>query len=127
MADPLSIAAGIGGLLRLALQVVQINKNYTDSIKHAPKIARAYHWELLMVQSSLTLLKDRLADRDVLDYLNQRHQQISTVLQDAKNGIDGCMSDLEKKLSSLAKKDKIPSVMTRITWYFNEGEVERMW
>jgi hypothetical protein len=125
MADPLSVAAGIGGLLALTLQIVQINKGYIDSVKNAPKIVGTYHRELLTLQSSLILLKDRLSDRDILDYLNEKHQQTPVILQEAKAGIDGCMVDLQKRLSSTAKKDKTPSVVTRLTWYFNEGEIEK--
>lgn len=125
MADPLSVAAGIGGLLALTLQTVHINKSYIDSVKNAPKIVRTYHRELLMLQSSLTLLRDRLLNRHILDYLDQKHQQTPTILQEVKEGIDGCMVDLQKRLSSIAKKDKTPSVVTRMTWYFNEGEIEK--
>jgi hypothetical protein len=108
MADPLSVAAGIGGLLALTLQMVHINKGYIESVKNAPKIVGTYHRELLMLQSSLTLLRDRLLNRDVLDYLNQKHQQTPTILQEVKDGIDGCMVDLQKRMSSIAKKEKTP-------------------
>ncbi len=125
MADPLSIAAGVGGLIALTLQITQVTKGYIDSVKHAPKIIKSYHREILLLQSSLSIVRDRLTDRDVLEYLNERHQQSPMILQEAKDGIDGCMIDLQKRLSSIAKKDKTPSVVTSMTWYFSEAETEK--
>jgi hypothetical protein len=125
MSDPLSIAAGVGGLLALTLQVVQINKAYIDSVKNAPKVINAYHRELAMLRSSLALLDDRLSNPVVKDYLTQKHQQSPCTLQNAKDGIDGCSHDLRKTLVSIEKKKNTPSMVNRMTWYFSEGEVEK--
>jgi hypothetical protein len=124
MSDPLSLAAGVAGLLALTLQIIQINKNYLDSAKHAPKIIKAYHRELLMLQSSLALLKERLSDPDVLDYLGQEQQQSSETLRATKDGIDGCTAYMQKTLSTIADKAKKPSFMDRMSWYFSEGDIE---
>lgn len=124
MSDPLSLAAGIGGLITLTLQVIKINKDYIDSVKNAPKVLNAYLQELLMLQSSLTLLKERLSDQEVIVYLARKQRQSPTILQDARNGIDGCSTELRKIISSIAKKDKVP-MLTRMTFYFSQAEIEK--
>lgn len=125
MSDPLSLAAGIGGLLALTLRVITINKDYIHSVKHAPKVISAIHGELLMLQSSLTLLQERLSNPDVREYLERKQPQLPPILQDAQNGIDGRSIALQKMISSIAKEDKTPSVVTRMTFYFNESEIEK--
>jgi len=124
MSDPLSIAAGVGGLIALTLTVIKLNKDYIDSIKHAPRVIGQYHRELLMLQSSLTLLQERLSDLDVRDYLVRKAQHAPDILQETKNGIDGCSTALQNMLSRIAKKDKPPSMITRMTFYLNESEIE---
>jgi hypothetical protein len=125
MSDPLSIAAGVGGLIALTLTVIKLNKEYVDSVKHAPKVIAQYHQELLMLQSSLALLQKRLSDAEIRHYLVRKEQQAPDMLQDASNGIDGCSTALQKMLSRITKKDKTPSVITRMTFYFDESEIEK--
>jgi hypothetical protein len=105
--------------------VIKLNKDFIDSVKHAPKVIRQYHQELLMLQSSLTLFQERLSDPDVRDYLYQKDQQAPNILQDAKEGIDGCSIALQKMVSSITKRDKTLSVITRMTFYLDEGEIEK--
>lgn len=124
MSEPLSPAASIGGLIALTLQVIKINKDYIDSVKNAPRVLNAYLRELLMLQSSLTLLKERLSDPEVKIYLDRKQRQSPTILPDAQNGIDGCSTELRKIISSIAKKDKLP-MLTRKTFYFSEAEIEK--
>jgi hypothetical protein len=57
-----------------------------------------------MLQSSLTLLQERLSDPDVREYLDRKQQQLPEILQDTKNGIDGCSIALQKMISSIAKR-----------------------
>ena len=121
MSEPLSLAANIGGLIALTLQVIKISK---DSVENAPRILNAYLRELHMLQSSLTLLKGRLSDPEVIAYLDRKQRQSPTLLQDAQNGIDGYSTELRKNIPSIIEKDKLP-ILTRMTFYFSEAQIEK--
>lgn len=75
MGEPFSLAAGIGGLITLTLQVININKDYIDSVKNTPTVLNAYLRELHMLQSSLTLVKGRLSGSEVKAYLDRKQRQ----------------------------------------------------
>ena len=124
MADPLSIAASIAGLIGLTLQVVDINKRYIDSIRNAPKAIKAYHREVVMLQAAINALQDRLKDPELRAHLADCQKSSPDLLKTASSGIAQCSADLRRICDKVAKKDKHLPLLSRLTWFFNEGEIE---
>jgi hypothetical protein len=124
MADPLSIAASITGLVGLTLQVVDINKRYIDSARNAPKAIKAYQREVVILQAAVNALQDRLKDPELRAHLADCQKYSPHLLKAASTGISHCSAELQRICEKVAKKDKQLPLLNRLTWFFSEGEIE---
>lgn len=124
MADPLSIAAGIAGLIALTIQVADINKRYIDAVQGAPKAIKAYYREVVTLQAAINALQDRLRDPELRAHLEDCQQSSPNLLKAASAGIARCSADLQRVCDKVARKDKHLSLLTRLTWFFGEGEID---
>src|ERR1700739_2742165 len=112
MADPLSIVASIAGLIRLTLQVVDINKRYIDGACNAPKAVSAYHREVVTLQAAVNALQDRLKDPA---HLADCQKSSPHLLKTASAAISHCSADLQRICEKVAKKDKQLLLLNRLT------------
>jgi hypothetical protein len=104
MADPLSIAASVAGLIGLTLQVADINKRYIDSARNAPKAIKAYQREVVTLQAAVNALQDRLKDPELQSHLADRQKSSPHRLKAASAGISHCSADLQRICEKVAKK-----------------------
>jgi hypothetical protein len=87
MADPLSLAASIAGLIALTIQVVDINERYIDSVRGASKAIKAYHRDVVTLQAAINALQDRLKDPELREYLTNCQRSSPYLLKTASAGI----------------------------------------
>jgi hypothetical protein len=118
MADPLSIAASVAGLLSLSLQVIKIIRKDITTVSNAPKEAS----ELVEKLQTLT---------DVLQFLQEFVDRNATLALPASTPtkplvlttiIDKC-SGLLKKLESHSKELRgggIPGAKRRALWFLDK-------
>jgi hypothetical protein len=111
-------------LIGLTLQVVDINKRYIGSARNAPKAIKAYHREVVTLQAAVNALQDRLKDPELRAHLADCQKSSPHLLKTASAAISHCSADLQRICEKVAKKDKQLPLLNRLTWFFNEGEIE---
>ena len=120
MSEPLSIAAGVVGILTAAAQVSTLLINFTKATKHAPARARHVMTEVNDISGTLSHLQSFLfgieyADTSRTSLLKADH--IVTI-------ISGCVmtfSELEKLLDALKTKDM--RILDGMKWARKEKDI----
>ncbi|KAI4262147.1 MAG: hypothetical protein L6R42_002671 [Xanthoria sp. 1 TBL-2021] len=100
MADPLSIAAGVIGILTAAAQVSHLLINFTRNSKDAPQTAQIVLTEVNEISGTLSHLQSFLLGNETLDRSRTQLLQVDQVV----TVVSGCVltfSELEKLLDSL--------------------------
>lgn len=123
MADPLSLAAGVVGILTAAAQISSLLIDFTRSSKDAPQAARAVLTEVNDISSTLAhlqsfLLGDEYSDRSRTQLLQV--DQVVTVM-------GGCVmtfSELEKLLDEL--KAEGMGILDRAHWARKEKAISNL-
>ncbi|KAL9032286.1 MAG: hypothetical protein Q9180_006592 [Flavoplaca navasiana] len=108
MADPLSISAGVIGILTAAAQISTLLINFTRTSKDAPQIAHAVLMEVDDISSTLSHLQSFLLD------------QVVTIMS-------GCVltfSELERLLDGL--KAEGMGILDRARWARKEKAISNL-
>lgn len=104
MADPLSIAAGVIGILTAAAQVSHLLIDFTKNSKDTPQTARTVLTEVNEISGTLSYLQSFLLGNETLDRSRTQLLQVDQVV----TVVSGCVltfSELEKLLDTLKTDD----------------------
>ncbi|KAL8847466.1 MAG: hypothetical protein Q9221_007492 [Calogaya cf. arnoldii] len=104
MADPLSIAAGVIGILTAAAQVSSLLIDFTKNSKDAPQTARTVLTEVNEISGTLSHLQSFLLGNETLDRSRTQLLQVDQVI----TVVSGCVltfSELEKLFDTLKTDD----------------------
>ncbi|KAL8728644.1 MAG: hypothetical protein Q9166_005259 [cf. Caloplaca sp. 2 TL-2023] len=123
MADPLSITAGVIGILTAAGQVSSLLIEFTKNSKEAPQTARTVLTEVNEISGTLSHLQSFLLGNESLDRSRAQLLQVDQVV----TVISGCVltfSELEKLLDSL-KTDEM-GIRDCIRWARKEKTIDSL-
>lgn len=123
MADPLSIAAGVVGLLTAAAQISTLLATFTASTKNAPEAARVVLTEVGDIEGILKQLQSFLEGKESSNRSGARLLQIDQVVK----VITGCVltfSELENLLDKLMVGAK--GVLKRMQWARKEKAIKEL-
>lgn len=111
MADPLSIAASIAGVISLADVVFSRTTKYVSAVKHADEEVKKFALEVNLLGGALSSLS-KLAS--VLDADGLRNKQIDDLRM---HHISTCHSTLHQIVQNLEKLEDKP-LKRKVTWPF---------
>ena len=113
MAEAFGVAAGVVGVLGLAIQITQVVAEFGLDWKDAPKDVGGFRKELQSLETVLSETKRLLLDPDFEEaFANRRSALLSELGPDApaaaetKLSIESCKEELEKLLDELKKRGK---------------------
>jgi hypothetical protein len=130
MADPLSIAASIAGLITLAEGVFNTTLSYCKGVKHAPKEITAFSTQISLLSGTLyrlSLLTRRLdsnaAGLDIKHehiyecqkLLERIKKKLSKQSHDSEGSIGHNMKQIVRRLDWPLSKPEITEIMTQIS------------
>jgi hypothetical protein len=120
MADPLSIAASVAGLISLANEVGKIIASCVGSVKSAPDEAGRLHMELAALGVVLEQMRTFILQEDLHGSCFDDTSVLASVLGFTSDRI----KDLYNKLSTLnsAAKNRIAGVIDRLRWPLRQEE-----
>ena len=130
MAEILSVASGIAGLLSLTIQIIEASNEFVNDYKGAPKDGKAYFEEVKILRRALESLRKRLDDQKIREFVSTRHPT-DIILSGAQNGLECCSDILRSLLDSLTRYNTGNiSPWERFKWHFKKSsisdEVERL-
>lgn len=123
MADPISLAAGVVGILTAAAQISSLLIDFTRSSKDAPQTARAVLTEVDDISSTLSHLQSFLLGNEYSDRSRTQLLQVDQVV----TIISGCVltfSELEKLLDGL--KAEGMGILDRVHWARKEKAISNL-
>ncbi|KAL8672932.1 MAG: hypothetical protein Q9168_002638 [Polycauliona sp. 1 TL-2023] len=120
MADPLSIAAGVIGILTAAAQVSHLLIDFTKNSKNAPQTARTVLTEVNEISGTLTHLQSFLLGSKAVDSSRTRLLLVDHVV----TVVSGCLltfSELESLMDTLKTEDM--EIRDCVRWAKNEKSI----
>ena len=111
MADPFTLATGIGGLIHLTYEVTQITRHYLHDVQNAAKDIN----ELLAELAALADVLPRLHQFLQVNGTTQRDFSQASVLVLA---YQACEEQIQNIKSKLAKMSNSRKIMKSLTWPF---------
>ncbi|KAF4966894.1 hypothetical protein FSARC_5507 [Fusarium sarcochroum] len=122
MADPLSVAASIAGLISITVEAAKYLRPYISAAKDTPQVAAHVYSE---VQSTQVILSGLQELTNNLGSVQARHAGLIGVNQVVTILTDGVLlfSELHDELRSLSPKDDVERIplRTRLQWARKEG------
>lgn len=120
MADPVSVASGVAGLVTLAIQVSGTVYQYASRVKDKSKNVHELRDELLLLGEVLSKLRDFLSS----DEAKSNDFDGDNVLQRA---VSACKDRIERIGDKLKSSDgRLGRVVDRLVWPFKEEEVRNL-
>ena len=116
--DPLSIAAGVAGLVTLVLQVTKAASSYSESIIHGDRELRELLRELDGTLSVLQELDSFLRTKQIASTTFNK----SSALESALTSCNDVVSDLRQRLDRL-ENSSFSRTAERLKWSFSKDEV----
>ncbi|KAL8898260.1 MAG: hypothetical protein Q9207_006802 [Kuettlingeria erythrocarpa] len=123
MADPLSLAAGVVGILTAAAQISSLLIDFTRSSKDAPQDARAVLTEVNDISSTLAHLQSFLLGNEYSDRSRTQLLQVDQVVT-IMGGCVKTFSELEKLLDRLKAEDM--GILDRAQWARNGKAISNL-
>ncbi len=120
MSDPLSIAAGVVGILNAAAQISSVLIKFARSTKGAPQQARAIITEVNDTSGILSHLQAFLLGKEFADSSRTSMLKVDRLI----NIISGCVltfSELEKLLDELETGEM--DILDRVKWTRKEAAI----
>src|SRR5450432_2926625 len=112
MADPLSLSAGIAGLLSLTIEITRISYQYISGVKEAPKSVHAIIIEVTSLENILRDIRNSIVlNPEVAEVLLSLQLDDSTrvhVLQQCEVDLRSLLEELQDRAAS-----GIPSGLAR--------------
>lgn len=120
--DALSVAASVGGLLSLAIQVSQMLYEQVHTLKNAPRDATQLLDELEALRQVLTSLDQFLASQSS----KGRSFKETSVLINAIQGCKTQISVIKLRLEKLVGKQGLAQMIERGKWYYEHDEHQEL-
>lgn len=121
MADPLSVASGIVGLLAAAGKVVEVLGPYISAAKDTPKIARAVNSEVVYFRIMLSALQALLDNLDTASSYRKQLIKIPDLQLMLTDGIF-MFSELEASVLKITQSGS-DRLVTRMQWARKEKDL----
>lgn len=115
--DPLSIAAGVAGLVSLTIQLVQLSSAYVGSVRGASNSVRTLNQELLALQRVLTQLKHFLETQKDLGPFH-----VTSALVETNEFCRVKLEALLANLECLGQKKKFVQRLRTLKWPLDEAQ-----
>ena len=118
--DPLSVAAGVAGLVSLTFEISQTVSHYYKAVKDAPNSIQEIQQELSLMHSTLQQLDNLLRG----PHMNKSSFSQSSVLTTA---VTSCIQTIREISAKLAqpKQDRLSRTKEALKWPFSEKEVQK--
>ena len=123
MADALSAAAGIIGVLTAAVQISKLLIDFTKRTKDAPRQASQVLSEVNAVHTIMTQLQAFLFGLNTPDQSQACHVQVESLLS-VLTGCVATFSDLEQLLDQMKSEDL--TMLDRLKWARKESALEAL-
>ena len=123
MADPLSAAAGIVGVLTAAVQISKLLIDFTKRTRDAPRQASQVLSEVNNVHTIMTQLQAFLFGLNTSDQSQACHVQVESLIS-VLTGCVATFSDLEELLDQMRGEDL--TVLDRLKWAKKEPSIEAL-
>lgn len=122
MADPLSGAAGVAGLVSLAIQLSQLSFQYISSIKGSSQAWSSYIQELSTLTSALLKLQQACNGAGAQDsfHVLPAPGLSSHSIQECCNELESLKSTLSEKLQKRGLRGKLEM----LSWPFSESDTQ---
>ena len=120
MADPLSIAAGVIGVVTAATQITSLLIRFTEANKNAPAQVRYIVTEVTDIHSIILQLQSYIDSREGADSSRTSLLKIDQLVAI----LSGCVltfSELEKLLDEMKVEDM--AILDRVKWVRKETEI----
>ncbi len=115
MAEPLSLAASIAGLISLGLDISQITRKYVRGVRRAPKDVKELLQELAALVKVLRQFSE-LLDRDRIGEAAFDQTSVLFLAHEA------CRKELTTVRSKLLSRTRGHSIIRALTWPFVKKE-----
>lgn len=116
--DPLSIVAGVAGLMRLTIEVSHRITTFYQAAKHASKSVQDIQEELSLMQTVLEQLKSLLQSGDLETNSIAQTSVLTAAIRSCSQSIESIAAKLPK-----SKPDALSRAKDALRWPFNEKEV----
>ena len=123
MADPLSIATGVIGVVTAASQITNLLIKFTEANKNAPAHAQHIITEVNDIRSIISQLQSYIDAREATDSSRTSLLKIDQLVAI----LSGCVltfSELEKLLDQMKVEDM--AILDRVKWVRKETEILRL-
>ena len=121
MADPLSAAAGIIGILTAAVQISKLLIEFTKRTNDAPRQASQVLSEVNNVHTIMTQLQAFLLGLNTSNQSQACHVQLESLIS-VLTGCVATFSDLEQLLDQMRSEDL--TMLDRLKWARKESAIE---
>ncbi|KAK8126891.1 uncharacterized protein PG998_002650 [Apiospora kogelbergensis] len=121
MADPLSIASGVAGLVSLTVQATQLTCKYVAEVSHAGEVVLQCLRSLSLLRDVLARIEESSADGELASILMRKSRWVPIPYEDVKR----CEQSIEKvrgRLAALFHEDGKIKKRHALTWPFKNTE-----
>jgi ankyrin repeat protein len=119
MADPLSVASGVAGLVGLAIQATQLTCRYVAEVNRAGEAALQFLTSLSLLRDVLERISESHDDLD-LHPITKRHSDI--LVYDKFEKCNASLEKVRKKLEALFRDDGTIRKRKALVWPFQSSE-----
>jgi ankyrin repeat protein/uridine kinase len=119
MADPLSVASGVAGLVGLAIQATQLTCRYVAEVNRAGEAALQFLTSLSLLRDVLERMSESHDDLD-LHSITKRHPDI--LVYDKFEKCKASLEKVRKKLEALFREDGTIRKRKALIWPFQSSE-----
>jgi hypothetical protein len=119
MADPLSVASGVAGLVGLAIQATQLTCRYVAEVDRAGEAALQFLTSLSLLRDVLERMSESYHDDDLCS-ITQRHPDI--LVYDKFEKCKASLEKVRKKLEALFRDDGTIRKRKALVWPFQSSE-----
>lgn len=118
MAEPVSLAASIAGLISLGVEITKITRNYVRGVRRTSKDVEEFLQELAALVKILRQL-DKLLKSYTIDEVNFDETSVLFLTHDA------CRKELTAIRSKLLSRNRGHRILRALTWPFVKKEHQR--
>lgn len=126
--DPVTVVCSVITIYQLTCKIAELAFDYAQSARSANKESDYIIDEIVNFQRSLRVLKCMLTDEEV-NVGKNRLESLKELIEGDNTSLNRCETDLKNVLKTLENgrtKERIKSVLHRLSWPFKEEEVRKI-